>query len=126
MSRPMVMARDGRPARRCRSSDGTPDGAGPYQFGRCCPSTPLTTVAWQRGRYRPDVRAKREASMQPCGVCGGMGIDAAGYCTQCRTYRGVPDQPPPESYDLLPPGGPVVSPPAGTVYGAPSSVRGAP
>jgi len=55
-----------------------------------------------------------------------MGIDAAGYCTQCRTYRGVPDQPPPESYDLLPPGGPVVSPPAGTVYGAPSSVSGAP
>jgi hypothetical protein len=28
--------------------------------------------------------------MQPCEVCGGMGVDAAGYCTQCRTYRGVP------------------------------------
>jgi hypothetical protein len=28
--------------------------------------------------------------MQPCPNCGGMGIDANGYCTQCRTYRGVP------------------------------------
>jgi hypothetical protein len=30
--------------------------------------------------------------MQPCEVCGGMGIDANGYCTQCRTYRGIPGQ----------------------------------
>jgi hypothetical protein len=60
--------------------------------------------------------------MQPCGVCGGVGIDAAGYCTQCRTYRGVPHQAPPESYDVLPPGMPSpASPAAGTVYGAPSS-----
>jgi hypothetical protein len=29
-----------------------------------------------------------EARMQPCHVCGGMAIDAAGYCVQCRTYRG--------------------------------------
>jgi len=28
--------------------------------------------------------------MQPCEVCGGMGVDAAGYCTQCRNYRGLP------------------------------------
>jgi len=28
--------------------------------------------------------------MQPCPTCGGMGIDANGYCTQCRTYRGLP------------------------------------
>ncbi len=59
--------------------------------------------------------------MQPCGVCGGTGIDAAGYCTQCRTYRGVPHQPPPESYDVLPPGMPARGPVGGTVYGAPSS-----
>jgi hypothetical protein len=31
--------------------------------------------------------------MQPCPNCGGMGIDANGYCTQCRTYRGVPQAP---------------------------------
>lgn len=31
--------------------------------------------------------------MQPCPTCGGMGIDANGYCTQCRTYRGVPQAP---------------------------------
>jgi hypothetical protein len=36
--------------------------------------------------------------MQPCEVCGGMGVDAAGYCTQCRTYRGVP------GYDVSAPG----------------------
>jgi hypothetical protein len=38
--------------------------------------------------------------MQPCAVCGGVGIDAAGYCTQCRTFRGVPVQPPapPQAY----------------------------
>jgi len=28
--------------------------------------------------------------MQPCPTCGGMGIDANGYCTNCRTYRGIP------------------------------------
>jgi hypothetical protein len=33
--------------------------------------------------------------MQPCPTCGGMGIDANGHCTQCRTYRGVPQVPPP-------------------------------
>lgn len=37
--------------------------------------------------------------MQPCHVCGGMMIDAAGYCTQCRTYRG---QVPPQGYSLYP------------------------
>jgi hypothetical protein len=33
--------------------------------------------------------------MQPCPTCGGMGIDTNGYCTQCRTYRGVPQAPQP-------------------------------
>lgn len=28
--------------------------------------------------------------MQPCEVCGGLGVDAAGYCMQCRTFRGQP------------------------------------
>lgn len=32
--------------------------------------------------------------MQPCAVCGGVTVDQAGYCTQCRTFRGVPGQPP--------------------------------
>jgi len=31
--------------------------------------------------------------MQPCPTCGGMGIDANGYCTQCQTYRGLPQTP---------------------------------
>ncbi|HEY0697642.1 MAG TPA: hypothetical protein VGD43_07510, partial [Micromonospora sp.] len=33
--------------------------------------------------------------MQPCSVCGSVNINAAGYCAQCGTYRGVPGQPPP-------------------------------
>jgi hypothetical protein len=28
--------------------------------------------------------------MQPCPTCGGMGIDTNGFCTNCRTYRGIP------------------------------------
>jgi hypothetical protein len=28
--------------------------------------------------------------MQPCAGCGSPGVDAAGYCVQCRTYRGPP------------------------------------
>jgi hypothetical protein len=51
-----------------------------------------------------------------------MGIDAAGYCTQCRTYRGVPQTAPPpsypQSYDLMPPAGAAQG---GTVYGGPTS-----
>jgi hypothetical protein len=35
--------------------------------------------------------------MQPCPTCGGMGIDANGYCTQCRNYRGLPQAAPPSS-----------------------------
>jgi hypothetical protein len=66
-----------------------------------------------------------------------MGIDAAGYCTQCRTYRGLPQQGQPtssypQSYDVVPPAGgypggapgggyPGGAPGGGTVYGAPSS-----
>lgn len=79
--------------------------------------------------------------MQPCGICGGMGIDAAGYCTQCRTYRGIPQQAPaptrsyPQAYDLMPPVGGAApgggapgggapgggAPGGGTVYGGPTS-----
>src|SRR5512142_2286781 len=33
--------------------------------------------------------------MQPCAVCGGSGVDAAGYCLECRSYRGPVDQFPP-------------------------------
>jgi len=28
--------------------------------------------------------------MQPCAVCGSMGTDQAGYCTQCRSFVGPP------------------------------------
>jgi len=53
--------------------------------------------------------------MQPCEVCGGMGVDAAGYCTQCRTYRGVP------GYDVSAPasGAPYSPPAAGPTYPGP-------
>jgi len=36
--------------------------------------------------------------MQPCAVCGGFGIDASGYCVNCRTFRGVTGQAPPAGY----------------------------
>src|SRR6266508_3092446 len=48
--------------------------------------------------------------MQPCGVCGGLYVDAAGSCTTCGTYRGLaygtpaPTRGPPTS-------GPPMSPP---------------
>lgn len=51
--------------------------------------------------------------MQPCAVCGGVHVDAAGYCTQCRTFRGVPQQ--------RPPGYPQAPPPAYTGYPQPGS-----
>ncbi|GLH95232.1 hypothetical protein [Phytohabitans aurantiacus] len=45
--------------------------------------------------------------MQPCAVCGGVLVDAAGYCTQCRTFRGVPQQQPYTPYPTsVPPGYP--------------------
>ncbi len=42
--------------------------------------------------------------MQPCPVCGSLGVDASGYCVQCRTYRGVPGGP-------TQPGTPISGPP---------------
>jgi hypothetical protein len=66
--------------------------------------------------------------MQPCEVCGGMGIDAGGYCTTCRTYRGVPSAPAPQGYSVIPPvsgtpyqgsGVPYADPTSGSPYGAP-------
>lgn len=44
--------------------------------------------------------------MQPCAVCGGVQVDAAGYCTQCRTFRGVPQQSYPPYPTSVPPGYP--------------------
>jgi hypothetical protein len=37
--------------------------------------------------------------MQPCQVCGAIGIDAGGRCAQCQFYRGA------ESYSVSPPAG---------------------
>jgi hypothetical protein len=64
--------------------------------------------------------------MQPCEVCGGMGVDAAGYCTQCRTYRGVPQQYPQgqQPYGGAPASGAPYgggAPGSGAPYGAPAS-----
>jgi hypothetical protein len=54
--------------------------------------------------------------MQPCGVCGGTAVDPAGYCTQCRTYRGQPEQQAqPGPYD--PSGGASGTPYGSTPYG---------
>ena len=57
--------------------------------------------------------------MQPCPVCGGMGIDANGYCTQCRTYRGLPQAPPPSSGAPYGPQYGGAPPYSGPPYGAP-------
>ncbi|BCJ65493.1 hypothetical protein [Polymorphospora rubra] len=40
--------------------------------------------------------------MQPCAVCGGVTINAAGNCTQCGTYRGSGDPLPPSPYSTPP------------------------
>jgi hypothetical protein len=60
----------------------------------------------------------RGGRMQPCGVCGGVGVDAAGYCTQCRTYRGQPGS---EAYPAAhEPNSPASGAPySGSPYGAP-------
>ncbi len=57
-----------------------------------------------------------EAVMQPCQVCGGMAVDAAGYCTQCGTFRGAPQ---PGGYPGQPgyPGGQPGYPPQPAGYG---------
>jgi hypothetical protein len=75
--------------------------------------------------------------MDPCQFCGQLAaVDGAGFCTNCRNYRGVPAQPPagyqtgyPASgapYPSSAPsyGGQVSSPPYGPVSGGP--VSGAP
>jgi len=69
--------------------------------------------------------------MQPCPTCGGMGIDANGYCTQCRTYRGVPQAPqPPTSgspYSGAPySGGPYAGYPTSSGPSFPDQVSGPP
>ncbi|HEU4423879.1 MAG TPA: hypothetical protein VFR67_15210 [Pilimelia sp.] len=69
--------------------------------------------------------------MQPCAVCGSVSINAAGYCTQCGTFRGVPPQGGPAGYPPQPP--PYSEPPAygeqppygePPPYGAPGSPAG--
>ena len=54
--------------------------------------------------------------MQPCQVCGGMGVDPNGYCTQCGTFRGVIAGPPG--------GNPYPQPMSGSPY--PQPMSGAP
>ncbi|HKT05791.1 MAG TPA: hypothetical protein VJT31_40290 [Rugosimonospora sp.] len=67
--------------------------------------------------------------MQPCQVCGGMAVDAAGYCTQCRTYRGpvppapYPAQPSGPPYAVQPSGPPYVTQSSGPPYGGPAPAR---
>jgi hypothetical protein len=51
--------------------------------------------------------------VQPCPNCGGMAIDANGYCTQCHTYRGLPQNDP---YGNAPYSGP---PQSGAPYSGP-------
>jgi hypothetical protein len=54
--------------------------------------------------------------MQPCSVCGGVGIDAGGYCTTCHTYRGVPSAPAPQGYSVIPPASGAPYPGSGAPY----------
>jgi hypothetical protein len=62
--------------------------------------------------------------MQPCAVCGGVQVNAAGYCTQCGTFRGLPQQPPPPppSYPQAPPPGYPGYPQPGSPPAYPTSV----
>jgi hypothetical protein len=54
-----------------------------------------------------------------------MGIDANGYCTQCRTYRGLPQAapplPPPPPQQQYPPAYELMNPSSGAPYAGPSS-----
>jgi hypothetical protein len=50
--------------------------------------------------------------MQPCPVCGSLGVDAAGYCVQCRRFRGLPGGP-------TQPGAPISGPPGYPAPGYP-------
>ena len=63
--------------------------------------------------------------MQPCPTCGGMGIDANGYCTQCQTYRGLPQTPSSGvPYDAPYSGAPYgQTPPGGAPYGGRARVQ---
>ncbi|MEN3304319.1 MAG: hypothetical protein V7603_521 [Micromonosporaceae bacterium] len=61
--------------------------------------------------------------MGPCPVCGNTTVDAAGYCTRCRTYRGQPQQALPTSgapYPAAP------YPPSAAPYPPPSGGPGYP
>ncbi|MGN9908025.1 hypothetical protein ACTMTJ_10800 [Phytohabitans sp. LJ34] len=62
--------------------------------------------------------------MQPCAVCGGVQVNAAGYCTQCGTFRGIPQQPPPPppAYPQAPPPGYPGYPQPGSPPAYPTSV----
>jgi hypothetical protein len=59
--------------------------------------------------------------MQACQVCGTTAVDAAGYCTGCRLYRGT------QSYALSPPAAdlPAAGLPAAGLAAAPQSDPGA-
>ena len=61
--------------------------------------------------------------MQPCAVCGGIGIDASGYCVNCRTYQGASGQTQTSGYRPIS-GGPYQSPAAQSSY--PSSTASYP
>jgi hypothetical protein len=63
--------------------------------------------------------------MQPCAVCGGQAVDAAGYCTQCGNFRGVPPETYPAGVISIPPAylSQTSGPPAYTYPAAPPKPR---
>src|SRR4051794_6348757 len=69
--------------------------------------------------YRLVADRWRGGQMQACQVCGTAEVDAGGYCTGCRHYRG------PQSYALIPPAAdlPMAGPAVGIA--APQSDPGA-
>jgi hypothetical protein len=69
--------------------------------------------------------------MQSCGVCGATGIDANGYCTNCRAYRGLLLPAPPSApashagYEMMnqSSGGPYLSPSNASPHAEPSTAQ---
>src|SRR5262245_56550526 len=58
--------------------------------------------------------------MQPCGICGGTAVDANGFCTGCRAYRGLPE-PEPEPTSVYPTTYELIDPSIGAPYSDPTA-----
>ncbi len=57
--------------------------------------------------------------MQPCQNCGAVTVNAAGYCTRCGVYRGLPQQSAPPYPQSAPPQSAPPYPQSGAPYSGP-------